>query len=257
MERVVLGILFGLTRFGGLRELVMHESHKSKYSIHPGSDKMYQDLKLLYWWPNMKADISSYVSKCLTCAKVKTEHQKPFGLQQQPEILVWKWERITGTDIKKKTKPDKTEHGIEKSARKRDQRFAYFKYLFFTRLKKSKRVAVKGEVAHIKASCQSELLKQRVAKQRVAKQRQKKGQNPFLKRVAKQRVAKQRVAKQRVAKQRVAKRRLTHPQQIAKCTTISWQLVQKIVHRCLDQEDILSGVRVFYDTLTLNRMVNI
>ncbi|GKC82788.1 putative reverse transcriptase domain-containing protein [Tanacetum coccineum] len=49
-----------LRRFGGLRDLVMHESHKSKYSIHPGSDKMYQDLKLLYWWPNMKADIAMY-----------------------------------------------------------------------------------------------------------------------------------------------------------------------------------------------------
>ncbi|GKF17628.1 putative reverse transcriptase domain-containing protein [Tanacetum coccineum] len=78
----------------GLRDLVMHESHKSKYSIHPGLDKMYQDLKLLYWWPNMKANIATYVSKCLTCAKVKAEHQKP-SLLQQPEIPVWKWERIT------------------------------------------------------------------------------------------------------------------------------------------------------------------
>ncbi|GJU67202.1 putative reverse transcriptase domain-containing protein [Tanacetum coccineum] len=56
---------------------------------------MYQDLKLLYWWSNMKADIAMYVSKCLTCAKVKAEHQKPSGLLQQPEIPVWKWERIT------------------------------------------------------------------------------------------------------------------------------------------------------------------
>ncbi|GJR09613.1 putative reverse transcriptase domain-containing protein [Tanacetum coccineum] len=56
---------------------------------------MYQDLKLLYWWPNMKADIATYVSKCLTCVKVKAEHQKPSGLLQQPEIPVWKWERIT------------------------------------------------------------------------------------------------------------------------------------------------------------------
>ncbi|GJZ28041.1 reverse transcriptase domain-containing protein [Tanacetum coccineum] len=56
---------------------------------------MYQDLKLLYWWPNMKADIATYVSKCLTCTKVKGEHQKPSGLLQQPEIHVWKWERIT------------------------------------------------------------------------------------------------------------------------------------------------------------------
>ncbi|GJW19134.1 putative nucleotidyltransferase, ribonuclease H [Tanacetum coccineum] len=84
-----------LPRFGGLRDLVMHESHKSKYSIHPRSDKMYQDFKPLYWWPNMKADIATYVSKCLTCAKVKAEHQKLSGLLQQPEILVWKWERIT------------------------------------------------------------------------------------------------------------------------------------------------------------------
>ncbi|GKA22907.1 putative reverse transcriptase domain-containing protein, partial [Tanacetum coccineum] len=83
-----------LPRFNGLRDLVMHESHKSKYSIHPGSDKMYQDLKPLYWWLNMKADIAKYVSKCLTCAKVKAEHQKPPGLLQQPEIPVWKWERI-------------------------------------------------------------------------------------------------------------------------------------------------------------------
>ncbi|GKE68763.1 putative reverse transcriptase domain-containing protein, partial [Tanacetum coccineum] len=71
-----------LPRFGGLGDLVMHESHKSKYSIHPGSNKMYQDLKLLYWWPNMKADIATFVSKCLTCAKVKAEHQKPSGLLQ-------------------------------------------------------------------------------------------------------------------------------------------------------------------------------
>ncbi|GJV00722.1 putative reverse transcriptase domain-containing protein [Tanacetum coccineum] len=78
-----------------LRNLVMHESHKSKYSIHLGSDKMYQDLKLLYWWPDMKVDIATYVSKCLTCAKVKVERQKPSGLLQQPEIPVWKWERIT------------------------------------------------------------------------------------------------------------------------------------------------------------------
>ncbi|GKC68146.1 putative reverse transcriptase domain-containing protein, partial [Tanacetum coccineum] len=56
-------------RFDGLRDLIMHESHKSNNFIHPGSDKMYQDLKSLYWWPNMKADIATYV--------------------------IWKWERIT------------------------------------------------------------------------------------------------------------------------------------------------------------------
>nr|GEU38350.1 hypothetical protein [Tanacetum cinerariifolium] len=72
--------------FGDLGTLIMHESYKSKYSVHPGSDKMYQDMKKLYCWPNMKADITTYVSKCLTCLKVKAEHQKPYGLLVQHEI---------------------------------------------------------------------------------------------------------------------------------------------------------------------------
>ncbi|GJZ86337.1 putative reverse transcriptase domain-containing protein [Tanacetum coccineum] len=79
-----------IPNFGNLRELIMHESHKSKHSIHPGSNKMYQDLKKLYWWPNMKAEIATYVSQCLTCAKVKAEYQKPSGLLVQlvnPEVV--------------------------------------------------------------------------------------------------------------------------------------------------------------------------
>nr|GEX62293.1 putative reverse transcriptase domain-containing protein [Tanacetum cinerariifolium] len=66
--------------YDDLRSVIMHESHKSKYSIHPGSEKMYHDMKKLYWWPNMKADIATYVSKCLTYAKVKVKHQRPSGL---------------------------------------------------------------------------------------------------------------------------------------------------------------------------------
>nr|GEZ77095.1 reverse transcriptase domain-containing protein [Tanacetum cinerariifolium] len=81
--------------YGDFRTVIMHESHKSKYSIHPGSDKMYQDMKKLYWWPNMKADIATYVSKCLTCAKVKAKHQRPSGLLVQPKIPEWKWDNIT------------------------------------------------------------------------------------------------------------------------------------------------------------------
>ncbi|GJX91438.1 putative reverse transcriptase domain-containing protein, partial [Tanacetum coccineum] len=57
--------------------------------------KMYQDMKKLYWWPNMKADIATYVRKCLTCAKVKAEHQRPSGLLVQPKIPQWKWDNIT------------------------------------------------------------------------------------------------------------------------------------------------------------------
>ncbi|GJR58439.1 putative reverse transcriptase domain-containing protein [Tanacetum coccineum] len=81
--------------YSDLWTLIMHESHKSKYSVHLGSDKMYQDMKQLYWWPNMKADIATYVSKCLTCLKVKAEHQKPSGLLVQPKIPQWKWDNIT------------------------------------------------------------------------------------------------------------------------------------------------------------------
>ncbi|GJW33803.1 putative reverse transcriptase domain-containing protein [Tanacetum coccineum] len=84
-----------IPRFGDLRALIMHESHKSKYSIHHRSDKMYQDLNKLYWWPNMKAEIATYVSKCLTCVKVKAEYQKSSGLLVQLEIPQWKWENIT------------------------------------------------------------------------------------------------------------------------------------------------------------------
>nr|GEY56389.1 reverse transcriptase domain-containing protein [Tanacetum cinerariifolium] len=81
--------------YGDLRALIMHESYKSKYSVYPGSYKMYQDLKQLYWWPNIKADIATYVSKCLTCLRVKAEHQKPSSLLVQPEIPQWKWDNIT------------------------------------------------------------------------------------------------------------------------------------------------------------------
>ncbi|GJY40300.1 putative reverse transcriptase domain-containing protein [Tanacetum coccineum] len=89
---------------GNLRELIMNESHKLKYSIHPGSDKMYQDLKKLYWRPNMKVEIVTYVSKCLTYAKVKAECQKPSSLLVQLVIPVCKWENITMDFITKLTK---------------------------------------------------------------------------------------------------------------------------------------------------------
>ncbi|GJW28014.1 putative reverse transcriptase domain-containing protein [Tanacetum coccineum] len=79
---------------GGIRTLIMDEAHKLRYSVHPRADKIYYDLRDMYWWPGMKKDIALYVSKCLTCSKVKAEHQRPFGLLQQPEIPEWKWERI-------------------------------------------------------------------------------------------------------------------------------------------------------------------
>ncbi|KAD3640363.1 hypothetical protein E3N88_29586 [Mikania micrantha] len=65
-----------------------------RYSVHPGADKMYQDLRPFYWWQGMKNDVATYVGKCLTCAKVKAEHQRPSGLLEQTEIPQWKCEQI-------------------------------------------------------------------------------------------------------------------------------------------------------------------
>nr|GEU32520.1 putative reverse transcriptase domain-containing protein [Tanacetum cinerariifolium] len=96
--------------YGDLRSVIMHESHKSKYSIHPGSDKMYQDIKKLYWGPNMKANITTYVSKCLTCTKVKAEYQRLSGLLVQPVIPEWKWDNITMDFI---TKLPKSSQGFD------------------------------------------------------------------------------------------------------------------------------------------------
>ncbi|GJT24097.1 putative nucleotidyltransferase, ribonuclease H [Tanacetum coccineum] len=79
---------------GDMRTLIMDEAHKSKYSVHSGADKMYYDLRDRYWWPGMKKDIAEYVSKCLTCLKVKAEHQRSSGLLQQPEISDYKMERL-------------------------------------------------------------------------------------------------------------------------------------------------------------------
>ncbi|GJX64872.1 putative reverse transcriptase domain-containing protein [Tanacetum coccineum] len=70
---------------------------------------MYQDMKKLYWWPNMKADIATYISKCLTCAKVKAEHQRPSELLVQPAIPEWKWDNIMMDFI---TKLPKSSHAI-------------------------------------------------------------------------------------------------------------------------------------------------
>ncbi|GKE81627.1 putative reverse transcriptase domain-containing protein, partial [Tanacetum coccineum] len=75
---------------GDIRTMNMGEAHAMRYSIRPGADKMYYDLRDMYWWPGMKKDIATYVSKCLTCLKVKAEHQRPSGLLQQLEIPKWK-----------------------------------------------------------------------------------------------------------------------------------------------------------------------
>ncbi|GKB80376.1 putative reverse transcriptase domain-containing protein [Tanacetum coccineum] len=90
---------YGLEYWSGMIKRTWSHSHKSKYSIHPGSDKMYQDLKKLYWWPNMKAEIAAYVSKCMTCATVKAEYQKPSGHRLNGEVDETILERSTQLDM--------------------------------------------------------------------------------------------------------------------------------------------------------------
>ena len=79
---------------GDFRQVIMDEAHNSAYSIHPGSTKMYLDLKQKYWWNGMKSDIAQFVAHCDTCQRIKAEHQKPAGLLQPLPIPVWKWDEI-------------------------------------------------------------------------------------------------------------------------------------------------------------------
>jgi hypothetical protein len=77
-----------------IKKLILREAHDSAYSIHPGSTKMYKDLKTRYWWNGMKRDVAEYVALCDTCQRVKAEHQRPAGLLQPLKIPEWKWEEI-------------------------------------------------------------------------------------------------------------------------------------------------------------------
>ncbi|KAG8481693.1 hypothetical protein CXB51_026582 [Gossypium anomalum] len=73
-----------------LKELILRETHDSPFALHPGGIKMYRDLRELYWWPGMKRDIVEFVAKCLTCQRVKADHQVPTSLVQPINILEWK-----------------------------------------------------------------------------------------------------------------------------------------------------------------------
>nr|GEZ59539.1 putative reverse transcriptase domain-containing protein [Tanacetum cinerariifolium] len=86
----------------------MDKAYKSKYFVHLGADMMYYDLRDRYLWSGMKKDVAVYVSRCLTCLKVKAEHHMPSGLLQQLEIPEWKWEGIAMDFV---TKLPKTSSG--------------------------------------------------------------------------------------------------------------------------------------------------
>ncbi|KAD3642317.1 hypothetical protein E3N88_31541 [Mikania micrantha] len=78
-----------------LRESLLSEAHSSPFSIHPGSTKMYRDLRQNFWWSGMKEDVAKYVAHCLTCQQVKIEHQRASGMLQPLDIPVWKWDDVS------------------------------------------------------------------------------------------------------------------------------------------------------------------
>ena len=78
-----------------LKKSILEEAHEGSFAMHPGSTKMYKDLKTSYRWSGMKRNVSEFVTKCMMCQKVKAEHQVPLGLLQPIKILEWKWDRIT------------------------------------------------------------------------------------------------------------------------------------------------------------------
>ncbi|WVZ83101.1 LOW QUALITY PROTEIN: hypothetical protein U9M48_030279 [Paspalum notatum var. saurae] len=77
-----------------LRKKILEEAHNSVLAMHPGSNKMYQDLKQRFWWTRMKREIAKYVSECHVCKRVKADHLKPGGMLQPLNIPAWKWEDI-------------------------------------------------------------------------------------------------------------------------------------------------------------------
>jgi hypothetical protein len=77
-----------------IRELILKKAHETGYSIHPGSEKMYQDLKKIFWWYGMKREIAEYVAMCDDCQRIKAEHQRSAGLLQSLQIPQWKWDEI-------------------------------------------------------------------------------------------------------------------------------------------------------------------
>jgi hypothetical protein len=79
---------------GEAQEILVDEAHNSAYSIHPGSTKMYLDLKTRYWWRGMKKEITQHVAWCDTCQRTKAEHQRPAGLLQPLLVPRWKWEEV-------------------------------------------------------------------------------------------------------------------------------------------------------------------
>jgi hypothetical protein len=78
----------------GLKDKILREAHEFTYSIHPGGNKIYHDVKAIYWCHEMKRNVVEYVTLCDTCQRVKVKHQRPTGLLQPLQVPKWKWEEI-------------------------------------------------------------------------------------------------------------------------------------------------------------------
>src|SRR3954463_7541784 len=84
-----------LMKFCGNTDEVLREHLSSRFVVHRGSTKMYNDLKGQYRWAGMKRHVAEMITKCLTCQQIKAEHRSPARKLQSPDISVWKWEHIT------------------------------------------------------------------------------------------------------------------------------------------------------------------
>src|SRR4051812_43364056 len=78
-----------------LRQLILQEAHDTPLSIHPGSTKMYRDLRQRFWWTRMKRDIARFVAECDVCRRIKAKHQRPTGTLQPLPIPEWKWDKVS------------------------------------------------------------------------------------------------------------------------------------------------------------------
>ena len=93
MNKAQYGLRTGyVPKIDSLRETILKKAHDSNYSIHPGSTKMYQDLKQKYWWYGLKRDVDAHVAVCDVCQRVKYEHQRLVGLLHLLQVPEWKWE---------------------------------------------------------------------------------------------------------------------------------------------------------------------
>ncbi|XP_074301567.1 uncharacterized protein LOC141632968 [Silene latifolia] len=106
-----------------LKKKILTEAHATPYSVHPGGDKLYKDLKKTFWWPNMKKEVAEFVSRCLTCQRVKGEHKRPQGKVRPLDVPEWKCESISMNFIVGLPRTQRGNNMIWISSPKRDSVF--------------------------------------------------------------------------------------------------------------------------------------